>query len=178
VRIANVNPAIDGCPSGWNKMTYPVVACGTPHNNAGCCPTHITTNNIPYSRVCGMVIGVQKGTPNGFGAGLTEPSIDRPYLDGMISITHGFPRKHIWSYAADLSEDNVGSSYYKYTCPCSKQHGVGSLPFVRDNYCESVTTGGFQFNTYFTGDPLWDGKGCGSQNTCCSQPSLPWFFHR
>jgi len=41
--------------------------------------------------------------------GLSKFSIDEPYLDG-ISITYGSPRKHIWSCATGLSEDNVGNN--------------------------------------------------------------------
>jgi len=33
-------------------------------------------------------------------------------------------------------------------------------------------------DTYFSGDPLWGGEGCGSQNTCCSQSNLLWFFYQ
>ena len=177
MRIADVNPAVGNCPHGWQKITTPVAACRPPYDNAGCCPVHFTTHNIPYNRVCGMVTGIQQGTPDGFNGGPTQVSIDKPYLDG-VSITYGTPRKHIWSYAAGLSEDNI-DPYAPASCPCSKYRGTLPLPFIHDHYyCESGTTGGIQFNTYFTGDPLWDGKGCGNQDNCCARPNLPWFFRQ
>ena len=123
-----------------------------------------------------MVIGIQKGTPDAFGM-YQGPvySIDQPYLDG-VSITCGTSRTHIWSYAAGLSENSVNNK--ALTCPCSRFRGKLPLSFVRDHYyCESGTTGGLSHGTYFTSDPLWDGKGCGSKNACCAQRNLPWFYH-
>ena len=179
MRIADVNPAKGGCPNGWRRITTPVAACRPPNDFAGCFPAHFPTHNIPYSRVCGMVIGIQKGTMDAFGfAAGVKLSIDQPYLDG-ISITYGTPRKHIWSYGVGVTEDQLVNEHKRYTCPCSKHRGTFPLPFVRDHYyCESGTTGGLQWGTYFTGDPLWDGKGCGTQNTCCVDPNLPWFFRQ
>jgi len=122
-----------------------------------------------------MVIDIQKGTTD---ADHYQLSIDQPYMDG-ISITHGSPRKHIWSYAASSEGTSLDSRFYPHFCPCSKFRGILPLPFVGDHYyCESGSTGNLKFETYFTSDPLWDGKGCGSQNTCCTQSNLPWFFRR
>ena len=175
MRIADVNPAKGECPNGWRKITTPVAACRAPNDNAGCFSTYFPTHNIPYSRVCGMVIGIQKGSPDGFVPGPLHPSIDLPYLDG-VSITYGNPRKHVWSYGAGVSEHY---SPVTYTCPCSQHRGQLPLPFVREHYyCEAGTAGGLQFGHYFTDDPLWDGKGCGSKNTCCVDPDLPWFFRQ
>jgi len=127
-----------------------------------------------------MIIGIQKGTMDGFYPGSvgSKLSINEPYLDG-ISITYGTPRKHIWSYGVGFSEDQAEDDQKPATCPCSKHRGILPLPFVGDHYyCESGTTGGPAQGTYFTGDPLWDGKGCDNQNTCCTQPNLPWFFRQ
>ena len=102
----------------------------------------------------------------------------QPYLDG-ISITYGSPRKHIWSYGVGFSEDVVHDHHKIISCPCSKHRWSLPLPFVYDHYyCELGTTSGGTTGTYFTGYPLWNGKGCGSQNTCCTQPNLPWFFRQ
>ena len=30
----------------------------------------------------------------------------------------------------------------------------------------------FNADGYFIDDPVWDGKGCSSDNSCCSEPSL------
>ena len=55
----------------------------------------------------------------------------------------------------------------------------GSLPpsFVQDHYyCEAGNVGDRE-NRWFDEDPLWDGEGCPTNNTCCDPPNLPW-FHR
>ena len=178
MRIANINAAGgDSCPSGWRKITSPTKACRAPHDRGGCYSAHFTTYNIPYSRVCGMVVGYQKGATDAFGNFVHKASINDPYLDG-ISITYGSTRKHIWSYAAGYNENL--SRDQKVTCPCSRYGGARPPSFVRDHYyCESgVITGEVSQGTYFTGDPLWDGKGCSISNNCCSQPNLPWFYRQ
>ena len=60
MRIANINATGgDNCPRGWRKITSPTRACRASSDNAGCYSAHFTTYNIPYSRVCGMVVGYQ-----------------------------------------------------------------------------------------------------------------------
>ena len=67
MRIANINASGgDNCPSGWRNITSLTKACRAPRDNAGCYSAHFTTYNIPYSRVCGMIMGYQKGTPDAF----------------------------------------------------------------------------------------------------------------
>ena len=56
----------------------------------------------------GRVIGYQYGAPDAFiGKGT---SADSRYVDG-VSLTHGDPRQHIWTFAA--ARDEVGTN-----CPC------------------------------------------------------------
>ena len=31
-------------------------------------------------------------------------------------------------------------------------------------------------NTVYAADLLWDGKGCNTGNSCCSQAGMPWFY--
>ena len=177
MRIANINATGgDNCPNGWKKITSPTKACRAHSNSAGCYSTHFATYNIPYNRVCGMVVGIQKGTTDGFLAYSDRKLIDEEYLDG-ISITYGFPRKHIWSYAAGISESY--SRDQTATCPCTLRGGTRAPSFVRDHYyCESGSTlDGMNYGAYYTGDPLWDGKGCTKSN-CCAQPNLPWFYRQ
>ena len=68
MRIADINAAGgNSCPSGWRKITSPTRACRAPSNNAGCYSAYFSNYNIiPYNRVCGMVVGYQKGTTDGF----------------------------------------------------------------------------------------------------------------
>ena len=174
MRIADLDTSRgDDCPSGWTNITTPIAACIPLDSNAGCDSTSFSTFSIPYSKVCGMVMGYQKGTTDGFFT--TVKSLNGPYVDG-VSITYGSPRKHLWTYAVGLS-DNFNSP--NYNCPCS--HIPGSLPppFVHDNYyCESGAVLHPKESTYYTDDPVWDGAGCSSDNNCCSEPSLPWFYRQ
>ena len=168
----------DDCPLGWTKITTPVAACIAPSSNAGCYSTNFSTLSIPYSKVCGMTIGYQKNRPDAFWSyHLPSRTINGPYVDG-VSITYGTPRKHIWTYAIGLSDSNHLRN--PVNCPCSQFPGRLPPSFVHDNYyCES---GNLQRNTYssvyYINDPVWDGKNCSSDNSCCSDPSLPWFYHQ
>ena len=47
-------------------------------------------------------------------------------------------------------------------------------------YCESGNTGIFDTKHAIlrTNDPLWDGAGCLSENSCCYDAGLPWFFRQ
>ena len=178
MRIANVDATRgDDCPSGWTNITTPVVACISANSEAGCHSTNFSTANMPYSRVCEMVVGYHKDSLDGF-ATLEFPakSINGPYVDG-ISITYGNPRKHIWTYG--IGHTDTSSVVPSVNCPCSQF--PGNLPpfFVHDNYyCESgrLLTPDNAVSGVFIDDPVWDGKGCTNDNGCCSEPSLPWFY--
>ena len=176
MRVADLNTSRgDDCPSGWTKMSTPVAACIAPSSNAGCYSTNFSTLSIPYSKVCGMAVGYQKGQPDGFR--VSSQSINDPYVDG-VSITYGTPRKHIWTYAIGIISNPTSESTSK--CPCSSSQFPGRLPplFVHSNYyCESGSLLLRSSSMVYTDDPVWDGKDCPDGNSCCSEPSLPW-FHR
>jgi len=57
MRVTSVDAAKDSCPHGWRKITSPVSACRAPGDNAGCYSAQFSTHQVPYSRVCGMMIG-------------------------------------------------------------------------------------------------------------------------
>ena len=83
---------------------------------------------MSYNRVCGRVRGYQKGSPDGFRGG----NIDG-YVDGL-SITHGNPCQHIWTYA--IGHSDQGGVFNK--CPCAAVSGISPPSFVGSNYyCES-----------------------------------------
>ena len=174
MRIADLDTSGgDDCPTEWTKITSPVAACISPSDNAGCYPTNFSTHSIPYSKVCGMAVGYQKGKTNGFQT--SSQSINSVYVDG-VSITYGTPRKHIWTYAigfSDKSSDHPGSN-----CPCSHISGAINPPsFVHNNYyCESGSLQSSSESDFYTDDPVWDGKDCSDENNCCADPSLPWFY--
>ena len=78
--------------------------------------------------------------------------INSNYVDGMY-ITYGSPRKHIWTYAVGLSDDNNYNG--NYNCPCAKYPGPAPPSFVGDHYyCESGNTGKHEYTFY--NDTLWE----------------------
>ena len=116
---------------------------------------------IEYFQVCGKVIGYQYYSPDG----TNNNNINGYYIDG-ISLTHGSPRKHIWSFMSGQFENHHSS-----ICPCGTVGQESAPSFVgTDYYCES----GILYSNYqpklYTNDPLWDGQGCGSnEKPCCTQ---------
>ena len=176
-RVVYLNMSVPSqqCPSVWQEVTSPHRVCGRRSSSTGSCEGVIyNTSGVQYNRVCGRIIGYQIGVPNGFrGSGR---SIDSNYVDG-VSVTHGSPRQHIWTFAGGFDEttQNAWSA-----CPCvAGSYNARRAPsFVGQNYfCESGL-GRYQGNDYIfwpDGDALWDGQGCGPTSTCCSFNSPPWF---
>ena len=74
--------------------------------------------------MCGRAKGYQKGSPDTFHD--NEQPIDSHYVDGL-SITHGNPRQHIWTYAAGLTDNgNIPCC----NCPCAATAGPAPPSFV------------------------------------------------
>ena len=173
VAYLNMSDSSQQCPSVWREYTTPHRTCGRRSTSASCEGLNYTTGSEQYDQVCGRIIGYQLGSPDSFGN--ASLSIDTYYVDG-VSVTHGSPRQHIWSFANGLLE--VLSDQY-YTCPCVNGSTAGDrIPsFVGQNYfCESgITQWDGRFIFFPDGDPLWDGQGCGSNSTCCTFNSPPWF---
>ena len=96
------------------------------------------------------------------------------YVDG-ISITHGNPRHHLWTYAAGLQE-NIIHGVGQYECPCATGSTQTVPSFVGNDYfCESGCPGHYDLTTFHT-DRLWDGEQCGAiEGGCCRATGLPWF---
>ena len=176
VAYLNMSDPSQQCPSVWQEITTPHRVCGRRSTTGGCEGLNYTTGSVQYDQVCGRITGYQIGDTESF-IYSSGRSINTYYVDG-ISVTRGAPRQHVWTFAAGL-EDQQGA--YGGTCPCVTGSTVGSrIPlFVGQNYfCESGITqypGGTNGVFYPDGDPLWDGQGCGSNSTCCTFNSPPWF---
>ena len=162
----------DTCPSGLRTVTNNATnqrACGRTVNR-GCTSLQFPSGGS-FTNVCGRARGYQYYVPEGFNSGRT---IDSPYLHG-VSITHGLPRQHLWSYVAGSSERDS----YAYRCPCARPtNDTSDVPsFVGEHfYCESGFAGSTPPNSIFWDDHLWDGFGCHvSGNQCCNR--YGW-FHR
>ena len=137
------------CPHGLVRTTTPRSMCHRESYSAGCSSATYKTYGISYSRVCGRATGYKTGTPDGFRG--SEKKIHAAYVDGL-SLTHGYPRKHIWSFAAEFIDAEP-----QYI------HFIG-----QDFFQES--TGSRHINSR----RLWDGVGCHSREYC-SKSGQPWF---
>ena len=161
------------CPE---SLTFTVQSstrmCRSSHTTAGCTSVTFSAHNLSYTKVCGRVHGYQYDSVDGFlNFHYHGQTIEGYYVDG-ISVTHGSPRKHIWTFTAGVSKDY---NYPYYNCPCAYPYpGLAAPPFVGENFfCESGNTGVWE-NQWYLDDPLWDSQGCASGSTCCDRGG-PWF---
>ena len=159
------------CPSPLQTIASPR-SCSHA-GGANCSSVYFSTFGVSFTEVCGRAIGYQHHSTDAFatyqnmGRGINDT-----YVDGL-SITYGSsPRQHLWTYAAGTAES--GSST-QANCPCAAYSGSQPPSFVQDHYyCESGNVGGPE-DQWYSNDPLWDGEGCPTGNTCCDPPHLPWF---
>ena len=169
----------DSCPTGLRTVTNTTTnqtACGRTNTGGGCTSVPIPVQ-VSYSQVCGIVKGYQDYSTDAFHPfTYGRNTIDTYYVDG-VSITHGSPRRHLWTYASGLSELH---GHEPYRCPCARSNpsdrsGVPS--FVGEHfYCESGFSGSTYHNRVVWEDPLWDGQNCVAPgNKCCER--YGW-FHR
>ena len=108
----------DDCPLPWVKMSYNGNNYYIPANITGDCHSvFYSTNGNSYQQVSGRGSVYAKDTLDGFWASTyIDAGIDSYYVDG-ISITHGDPCQHIWTYAFGHEQNNnpqtfVGTNYY------------------------------------------------------------------
>ena len=78
-------------------MTHASIRTCVPNSVlANCSSFSLPIISNEYSKVCGKIIAYQVGSFVRINA-----SIDTYYVDG-VSLTHGNPRHHIWTFAAGL----------------------------------------------------------------------------
>lgn len=155
------NPS-ENCPSAWELYTSPRRGCGQ-GGGPGCDGVTYSSNGLEYNEVCGRVLAFPHDSVQAFRGG--QRSIDTYYVDG-VSVTHGSPRQHIWTFAAG----NTGGA--TYVCPCAG--GDQNVPaFVGEDYfCEGSVVSHPDSTTDVI---LWDGEDCGTGSDCCSFNSPPDF---
>ena len=166
------------CPSGWDMTGYSKRTCG--RNSTGsrtCSSATFPVSGGEYSRVCGRIKAYQWGATLAFESYRFVTTIDGAYACG-VSVTHGTPRNHIWTFVAGASEDNP--TWPGETCPCDSTSTIRIPPFVGNDYfCESGVhepwhSGGPRYILH-SNDTLWDGEDCLPSSTCCSQHNPPYF---
>ena len=173
----NMSDLNQQCPSNWRVITTPIRGCGRRARGYGECDSvTYSVHGCNYSSVCGRILAYQRGWADAF-----YNTIEEAYLSG-VSLTHGRAgsRQHIWSFVGAWYEQ-YPNYYTQYNCPCTNTniswpHQVPS--FINNDYfCDTGNPGPGNNTTmtYYTDDPLWDGKGCSSTSTCCEFNSPPWF---
>ena len=175
MRVANfdMTDPTQQCPDGFKQIDRtepPVHTCGRPDGTHGCVSTTFKAYGVEYSRVCGRIVGYQIGSPSAFRRQYV--GINSHYASG-ISLTHGQPRQHIYTFA-----NAQGEGYTSEVCPCNQGGTDTSVPqFVGSDYfCDSAVRGSnATVGVFYSYDPLWDGQGCGSNSTCCEFNNPPWF---
>ena len=128
-------------PEGLEKIANPKNLCCR-RGGSQCSSTRFSTRGIPFTKVCGRIVGIQYYSVKAFDPYYTHQTrmLDDLYVDG-VSITYGSePRQHIWTFAAALDEDPAHSSK---ACPCTNSKSnvpfTGLIPeFIgEDFYCET-----------------------------------------
>ena len=177
------------CPSGLSLTTRssePRRVCDYRTSRRGCGSKNFTAHGISYGHVYGRIKAYQDGNIYAFRY-TSYHSIDKAYMYG-VSLTHGQNlRKHIWTFAGASDESTGNQDNYK--CPCINSNlspsSIAIPSFIGNDYfCDTALANHYQTYTYgiHPSDPLWDGEGCGANNTCCSVPNLcgnnspPWFI--
>ncbi len=189
VAYLNMTDPTHQCPPAWREITTPVRTCGRTNEtvsnsddtvgSGGCSSVSFSTCNIPFSHICGRIIGYQLGHPDAFASytNSLHTRIEDPYVDGVV-VTRGTEKEHVWTFAGALTEQDSNSQYSRYVCPCTNSQSTQSIPLFlgQDYFCETGITGGWTNGLFYPdGDPLWDGEGCGSGSTCCELNGPPYF---
>ena len=160
----------DECPSSFVKVK--LNGKDMCRSSYGCSSYIYKVHGKIYNEIIGMVRGYQKGTTDGFQASWHGNGINQAYVDG-VSITIGSPRKHVWTYAAGLTQEG---NYPDFNCPCAITPGPSAPSFVGDHYyCSSGAIKEADRDIYY--GPLWQGTECVNDN-CCAKIGLPWFYRK
>ena len=117
VAFINMSDSSQSCPSELAQRSYSGVRVCQRLANFACDSVNFSVP-VSYNNVCGRIIGYQIGTNDAFcpfqqscayrdiGRIPTSPrayTIDDVYVDGL-SLTHGNPREHIWTFAVAVSD--------------------------------------------------------------------------
>ena len=172
----NMTDPNTNCPSGWELLDHSKITCGRGSvGSLTCDSVSFRVDDWPYTSVCGTIRAYQNGHTDAFEAYDTGEvtTIDGAYVSG-VSLTHGNPRQHIWTFAAGASESYNANE----VCPCDTTFNITIPSFVGGDYfCESGANSWATLR-FHSNDPLWDGKGCTRGSTCCSFNNPPYFTKR
>ena len=179
VAFINMTDLNQNCPRELSQTNYSIRSCGRAHSSYGCSSLIFPVNGLQYSRVCGRATAYRWGVNNAFyGYHSQGQPIDEWYVDGL-SLTHGSPRTHIWTFASGRYNGTTGNADPNYRCPCDPGNTFDSSPpFVGNDYfCDStVTASNWDLHPpqFYSDNALWDGQDL--LNPCYGLNNPPWFF--
>ena len=132
VYLDMTNPSTT-CPPGWKLTGYSKRTCERATDGTNTCDsTTFPVRGGEYSRICGRIRAYQYASTDGFWTshqgGVT--TIDSAYIEG-VSVTHGTPRNHIWTFVAGPSEGNPS---WNNVCPCDASIEIRVPSFVAEDY--------------------------------------------
>ena len=172
VAFINMTDPNQDCPHGFNLTDYSIRSCGRAHTTSFSCSSAVYPIDGPqYTQVCGRAKAYRWGTSGGFRQTI---DYDRAYVVGL-SLTHGSPRTHIWTFASGYFSGTSGDGFETVRCPCDPGNTYGPPPFVGNNYfCDSVATVDNRNDVqFFPDNALWDGQD--HLNPCYGLNNPPWF---
>ena len=171
----NMTDPNTNCPSGWQLTSHSKRTCGKiSTSDLSCDSVFFPVSGGDYTSVCGSIRAYQYSKADGFEAydDGHVTTIEGAYVAG-VSLTHGSPRQHIWTFAAGSSEVQPT---WDDACPCDASISINIPTFVGGDYfCESGVNSGSFTSGFYLDDPLWDGEGCSSSSSCCSFNNPPYF---
>ena len=179
VAFINMTDPNQDCPQGLSLTDYSIRSCGRggPGHDE-CYSVTFPVDGPQYTHVCGRVTAYRWGGNNGFfGYHVQLQNIDGHYVSAGISLTHGSPQTHIWTFASGRFNGTSGDVRPDLRCPCDPGNTYSSPPFVRNDYfCESVATlddwNGNEYR-FYPNNALWDGQD--HLNACYGFNNPPWF---
>ena len=99
------------CSSGWQLTRYSKMTCGRISTVMHTCDSAIFfVRGGEYIKVCGRIKAYQFGRPLAFFAYHRKKvtTINDSYVCG-VSVTHGAPRSHIWTFACGETCDDIST---------------------------------------------------------------------
>ena len=143
MRIAKLNKTgtFTQCFSGMKPYSVNASSCVARSDSATCSHTIFSTQNIPYSRVCGFVRAYGVGTPDGYPS--RSNSINDNYVDGISLTYRSFPnRRHIHTFTASTNSCYSNRPLFVlYDYNCLTVESVGSSSCTSCNEHFSVNLG-------------------------------------
>ena len=115
VAFINMTDPNQNCPQGLRLRTYSVRICGRALNGRGdCSSVTFPVDGTQYRQVYGRAIAHRWGQNYAFyGYHSKVQTINGYYVDGL-SLTHGSPRTHIWTFACGLFNGTGGNIFPNY----------------------------------------------------------------